>query len=125
MSDQGSTGFDHLESALAKLEEQRVRATAIADEVRALTTQASNEDDTIVVTVGESGLSGLEIDARAMRLGSEALGEVILATVQAAMADHRAEIQRLTSELLADFPGPTTMAEAEEAMDQATRRWLD
>ncbi|WP_433215378.1 YbaB/EbfC family nucleoid-associated protein [Dactylosporangium sp. CS-047395] len=95
--------MDDLER-LSSLNEERIRQlSGLEARMRELAGTGEAANGLIRARVdSEAGLSGLVIDPRALRQGSETLAEQVIAAVGAANADLRAQIDEVMREALGD-----------------------
>ncbi|GAB2910367.1 YbaB/EbfC family nucleoid-associated protein [Nonomuraea fastidiosa] len=97
-------------------------------QVLAVTGTASDPDDLVRVECSAEGVTGLHIDPRAMRWGSQRLSETILRLIAEALADLQARSAELLREVVGDGPldlsaqdnpADVRMREAREAYESA------
>lgn len=110
---QFSDPYERLEQLRGMFENTQAKVQGMQEQIAALSVEAEEEDGRLKATVGSSGVTGLFIDPRAMRLGSEELAERLTALIQQATADMQAEIQRLSNELISDVRPPGMPSEAD------------
>ncbi|MEO3804978.1 YbaB/EbfC family nucleoid-associated protein [Nonomuraea sp. B1E8] len=125
------------EEAIDRLVAEAQRPAAEMDELyqRVLAVKGVARDQAKLVTVecSAQGVTGLDIDPRAMRWGSQRLSETILTLIAEALADMQARSAELLGDVLGEGPldlavdanpADLRMREAQEAyeaaMDQAT-----
>ncbi|MEV5324650.1 YbaB/EbfC family nucleoid-associated protein [Nonomuraea sp. NPDC052634] len=97
-------------------------------QVLAVKGTASDPDDLVRVECSAEGVTGLHIDPRAMRWGSQRLSETILRLIAEALADLQARSAELLREVVGDGPldlsaqdnpADVRMREAREAYESA------
>lgn len=98
--------FERLEQMRGMFEKTQSKVQQMQESIAALSVEAEEEDGRLKATVGSSGVTGLYIDPRAMRLGSEELAERLTALIRQATDEMQVEIQRLSGELLSDIRPP-------------------
>ncbi|TDE49730.1 YbaB/EbfC family DNA-binding protein [Nonomuraea mesophila] len=125
------------EEAIDRLVGEAQRPAAEMDElyqqVLAVTGVARDQAKLVTVECSAQGVTGLDIDPRAMRWGSQRLSETILTLIAEALADMQAKSAELLRDVLGEGPldlaaeanpADLRMREAREAyeaaMDQAT-----
>lgn len=120
------------EGALDRLIARAQRSDAELDElyqqVLAVKGTASDPDDLVRVECSAEGVTGLHIDPRAMRWGSQRLSETILRLIAEALANMQARSAELLREVVGDGPldlsaqdnpADARMREAREAYESA------
>ncbi|NUO96379.1 MAG: hypothetical protein HOW71_00850 [Nonomuraea sp.] len=125
----------HGEEALDRLIEQATQPAEDLDELyrRVLAVKGSAQDPDRLVTVecSAQGVTGLDIDARAMRWGAQRLSTTILQLIAEALADMQARSAELLGDALGDGPldlaagnnpADLRMREAREAYEAAMDR---
>lgn len=96
------TGNPELDREMGRMQAQVQKALEVADKIGDLIGEAESEDGYIRATVKSNGmLAGIDINPRAMKQGSEALGETITKTVHAAQE----ALARQTRELMEPLTG--------------------
>ena len=92
------SGNEEVDRYMAQAAEQLKQLSGLQEKMSELRGEAFAADDRIRVEVGPSGnLLALEIDPRAMRLGSEALAEQILEASKAATVQMSEKLAELTA----------------------------
>lgn len=122
-----------LQHLLDRNGERLRRLREIQGELSELTGQGRDEGGVVTATVNaQSGLVGLHIDPRAMRLPSEDLSERVLAAVEAAGVDLRGRIEQVLREGLGDDIGtldslldPRSMEKTFAAVQESTQQSFD
>ncbi|WP_433056885.1 YbaB/EbfC family nucleoid-associated protein [Dactylosporangium sp. CS-033363] len=111
--------MDDLER-LSSLNEERIRQLhGLESRLSELAGSGAAADGQIRARVDSaSGLSGLVIDPRALRQGSEALAEHVIAAVAAANADLRAQIEEVMREALGDAMPSTDAGELRRSAEE-------
>lgn len=95
---------ESVESLLTSLAEGNVKLIEIRERIGEVRGEGTAADGRIVVEVLQTGeLSSLKIDPRAMRLGSEALAEEILAASKQAVGAASARANELMESLASGF----------------------
>ncbi|MEV0380477.1 YbaB/EbfC family nucleoid-associated protein [Nonomuraea sp. NPDC050643] len=111
------------EGAMDRLIADAQRSTAGLDDVyqRMLTVEGAAQDPDKLVRVecSAQGVTGLHIDPRAMRWGSQRLSETILALIAAALADLEAKSAELLGDALGT--GPLNLADEDNPADRHMR----
>ncbi|MEV5748220.1 YbaB/EbfC family nucleoid-associated protein [Actinoallomurus sp. NPDC052308] len=98
------TGNPELDREVQKIQERLQYALSAASQLSELKGEAQNKDGHVRVVIESTGmLSELEINPRAMKLGSAALAEEIKATVVAAQTDLSQRSQELMQPLMGDI----------------------
>ncbi|MEV4806358.1 hypothetical protein AB0K18_40725 [Nonomuraea sp. NPDC049421] len=123
MSDEGA-----LDRLIARSQHPADGLDDLYQQVLAAKGTASDPDDLVRVECSAEGVTGLDIDPRAMRWGSQRLSETILGLIAEALAD----LQTRSAELLRDVvgdgpldlsaqdnPADLRMREAREAYESA------
>lgn len=98
--------YARLQEMKSMFENTQSRVAEIQEGIAALSVETEDPDGQLRATVGASGVTDLYISPRAMRMGSEELGERLVALIQRANADLQAQIQAMTSNLVSQFPAP-------------------
>lgn len=97
------TGNPELDRELGRMQAQVQKALEVADKIGDLIGEAESEDGYIRATVKANGmLAGIDINPRAMKQGSEALGETITKTVLAAQEALSRQAQELMEPVTGD-----------------------
>ncbi|WP_248961052.1 YbaB/EbfC family nucleoid-associated protein [Sphaerisporangium perillae] len=100
-----TTGDPEVDQVLETLATQSARFEEVGRLISDIRGRGEAEDGRVVVEVLPSGsLASLTIDPRAMRLGSQALAEAILAAAKEAEEDATRKAETLMSPLLDDPP---------------------
>lgn len=95
--------YERLEQMRGMFENTQAKVQGMQESIAALSVEAEEEDGRLKATVGSSGVTGLYIDPRAMRLGSEELAERLTALIRQATEEMQVEVQRLSDELLSEI----------------------
>ena len=123
------------EEALDRLIEQARRPTEDLDElyhqILAVKGSAQDPDRLVTVECSAQGVTGLDIDPRALRWGSQRLSKTILQLIAEALGDMQARSAELLGDALGDGPldlaaennpADLRMREAREAYEAAMDR---
>lgn len=105
--------YERLEQMRGMFENTQSQVQSMQESIAALSVEAEDEDGRLKATVGSTGVTGLYIDPRAMRLGSEELAERLTTLIQKATGEMQVEIQRLSDELLAGIRPPGLPTDAD------------
>ncbi|WP_242909082.1 YbaB/EbfC family nucleoid-associated protein [Actinomadura terrae] len=98
------TGNPELDREVERLNGRLQQALSLVSAMAELKGEAESRDGFVQVTLSSNGmLSGLTINPRAMKQGSEALAEQILETVKTAQENLSKESQELVAPLLGDM----------------------
>ncbi|MFF4622147.1 YbaB/EbfC family nucleoid-associated protein [Nonomuraea jabiensis] len=124
------TAFD--ESAMDRLINEAQRPAGglddLYEQVLAVKGAAQDPDKLVRVECSAQGVTGLDIDPRAMRWGSQRLAETILVLIADALADMQARSAELLGDVLGEGPldlaaennpADLRMRDAREAYEQA------
>lgn len=96
---------ERLEQMAAAFEEQAQRANETVAQIAEVTATASGADEQVSVTVGAEGrVVDLQIEARAMRLGSEVLATEIRQAIDEAQDAYAAQVRALLAPLTGGEP---------------------
>ncbi|MFG2047469.1 YbaB/EbfC family nucleoid-associated protein [Micromonospora sp. NPDC048935] len=110
-----------LDGLLRQAQEQQRRLAELQRQRAELSVRGESPDGLVQVTVdGEQKVTGVEVNARAMRLDSFSLAESVQAAIDAAYALH-AERSR---ELLADLLGGSDLVRRAEAGTLTPQEWF-
>lgn len=91
---------ERLEQMAAAFEEQAQRANETVAQIAEVTATATGAEDQISVTVGAEGrVVDLQIEARAMRLGSEVLATEVRQVIDEAQDAYAAQVRALLAPL--------------------------
>ncbi|QKW35973.1 YbaB/EbfC family nucleoid-associated protein [Actinomadura sp. NAK00032] len=100
-----STGNPELDRFISTAMEQARKATEVREQISEITGVGEASKGQVRVEVKSSGaLRGITIDPRAMRMGSEALGEAILEAAENASKDIQEQISQLMEPVTAANP---------------------
>lgn len=100
----GSPGDGSVRDLVSSLAQQNTRLRETQVRMKELRGTGRSADERVRVEVDQFGvLAGLRIDPRAMRLGSEALAEAILAAVEQGVRDVRAQADAMMRPLVEDL----------------------
>jgi DNA-binding protein YbaB len=104
----GSPGDGSVKDLVSSLAQQNTRLRETQGRMKELRGTGRSADERVRVEVDQFGvLTGLRIDPRAMRLGSEALAEAILAAVEQGVRDVKAQADAMMRPLVEDLTGTT------------------
>jgi DNA-binding protein YbaB len=104
----GAPGDGSVKDLVSSLAQQNTRLCETQARMKELRGTGRSADERVRVEVDQFGvLAGLRIDPRAMRLGSEALAEAILAAVEQGVRDVRAQADAMMRPLVEDLTGTT------------------
>lgn len=98
--------YARLQEMKSVFEATQSRVAEIQEGIAALSLEVEDPDGQLRATVGASGVTGLYISPRAMRMASEELSERLVALIQRANADLQGQIQAMTGNLVEQFPPP-------------------
>lgn len=99
------SAVERLEQMAAAFEEQAQRANDTVAQIAEVTATATGADDQISVTVGAEGrVVDLQIQDRAMRLGSEVLANEVRQVIDEAQDAYAARVRALLAPLTGDEP---------------------
>ena len=94
------------------------KAQIFQERAASITGEAVSDDGHIKVSWNGDGLSGLEINPRAMRMGSAELAETILRLTEAAKADGRRQSEALKAEVFGE-DNPADFVRNREALQDS------
>lgn len=106
-----------LESMAGEAKDYFGKAREFQDRAAEVTGKASTDDGYITVTWRGEGLAGLEINPRAMRMGSAELAETILRLSQEARADSRAQSDAMMKDLMGERNPAGILADKQELQE--------
>ncbi|WP_030173574.1 hypothetical protein [Spirillospora albida] len=118
-----------LEKLLEEAHEHLARAEALEGRAGHLTGEAESDDGRVAVTWNRDGMAGLRLDPRAMRMASEELATVIVATAREARESYRRHSDDLRREVFGNAGDPAVeqdevkakVAEAQKLFDETLR----
>ncbi|MFC4913381.1 YbaB/EbfC family nucleoid-associated protein [Actinomadura gamaensis] len=110
MSDYARFAAAEVEDARARAGRRMERVLAVQERLRDVVGRARSEDGAVAVEcAGGQGLTGLVIDPRAMKLGSQELAETVVRLVREATADLRRQTAELMREELGELADPRAL----------------
>ena len=82
------------------------RVGEVQERLAALSVEREDEEGRLGVTVDHTGVTGIHIDPRAMRMASQDISEGLLALIRAATDELQAQTRAITDELVRDVRVP-------------------
>jgi DNA-binding protein YbaB len=105
-----------IESLTATVTGQNAKLQDVRRQMTELTGKGRAADERVEVEVDQVGaLTGLRIDRRAMRLGSQELAEAILQAAKQGVRDVNAQAEKLMQPLITEFMGTNRRIDAAES----------
>ena len=98
--------YARLDQLRGMFESTQTKVQQMQQRIAAIEVEAAEEDGRLKATVGSAGVTGLFIDPRAMRLGSEEIAERLTALIRRATQDVHAQVQQISDELVAGIRTP-------------------
>lgn len=126
MSDFSSFAGADMEATLRQARAQAETIKAMQDELMALVGRGAAADGKVTVEYATGiGMRNLNLDARAMRMGSQELADAITSAVRAAMNDLQRQTSALTKARLGDLNTDTLRGQVAAAQREFDSRMSD